>query len=309
MATGGGNYRLGLDDRIVNVVAIILGLVLLVITFYPFYYVILFSLNEGVDSASGGLFLIPRAFTLTNYKVVLSDPFIGRSFVVTIFRTVMGTVMAVFFTAMVAYGLSKKHLMFRKTYSMLGLVTLYFGGGLIPTYLIYRTLGLLNTFWVYIIPSLFAYYHALLFMAFFRELPQSLEDSAKVDGAGDFLIFIRIILPLSKPVLATIALFVGVFHWNDWFTSAYFVFDQKLWTVPTILIKTLSSIEAFYKVASLQAQSGAHPDAGTITPEQLVTMDSMKWATIVVTVFPITVVYPFLQRYFVKGLLVGHIKA
>ena len=296
------------DDHIINVVVSAVAVIVLVVTLYPFYYVILLSLNEGIDSAKGGLFLFPRRPTLTNYRVVLGDPLIGTSFAVTILRTLVGTVGAVFFTAMVAYGLSKKQLVFRKTYSMIGLITLFFSGGLIPTYLLYRTLGLLNSFWVYIIPELFAYYHALLFMAFFRELPQSLEDSAKVDGAGDFRIFVRIMLPLSRPVLATIALFVGVLHWNDWFASAYFVFNQKLWTVPTILIKTMSSLEAFYKVASAQAQS-IRPGAEMVTSEMLVTMESMKYATIVVTVFPITIAYPFLQRYFVKGLLVGHIKA
>ena len=296
------------DDRVINVVVVALALIVLMVTLYPFYYVILRSINEGIDSAKGGLFLFPRRPTLTNYRVVLGDPLIGTAFLMTILRTAVGTVAAVFFTAMVAYGLSKKQLVFRKTYSMIGLVTLYFSGGLIPTYLMYRALGLLNSFWVYIIPSLFTYFHALLFMAFFRELPQSLEDSAKIDGAGDFRIFVRIVLPLSSPVLATIALFVGVFHWNDWFASAYFVFNQKLWTVPTILIKTMSSLEAFYKVAAAQAQS-IRPGAEMITSEMLVTMESMKYATIVVTVFPIAIAYPFLQRYFVKGLLVGHIKA
>lgn len=297
------------DDRITNAVMSALAAIVLAVTLYPFYYVILLSLNEGIDSAQGGLFLLPRRPTLTNYRVVLGDPLLATSFAVTILRTAVGTVTAVFFTAMVAYGLSKRHLVFRKTYSIIGLVTLFFSGGLVPTYLLYRTLGLLNSFWVYIIPSLFAYYHALLFMAFFREQPQSLEDSAKVDGAGDFRIFMRIVMPLSTPVLATIALFVGVFHWNDWFFPAYFVFDQKLWTTPTILIKTMSSLEAFYKVAAAQAEGLLRPGAETVTAEQLVTMESMKYATIVVTVFPITIAYPFLQRYFVKGLLVGHIKA
>jgi len=192
---------------------------------------------------------------------------------------------------------------------MLGLITLYFSGGLIPTYLLYRTLGLLNSFWVYIVPTLYAYYNSLLFMAFFREMPSSLEDSARIDGAGDFQIFVRIMLPLSKPILATIALFVGVFHWNDWFASAYFVFDEELWTVPTVLIKTLSSAEAAMRALSLQADAIMRPGAEFATLERVVTIESVKYAMIVVTVFPITLIYPFLQRYFVKGLLIGHIKA
>ncbi len=298
-----------LDDRIVNGLATLLGVLLLLVTLYPFYYVVLFSLNEGLDSASGGLFLVPRAFTLLNYKAVLSDPLIGRAFLLTVLRTVLGTVATVFFTAMVAYGLSKKYLMFRRAYTVIAVITMYFGGTLVPTYLLYRALGLLNRFAVYIIPSLFGYFNALLFMAFFRELPESLEDAAKVDGANDFYIFRRIILPLSTPVLATIALFVGVHHWNDWFSSAYFVFNEKMWTIPTVLIRTLSSIEAINKIRSLEAVTGGAPGAMESTPEQRLTMESIKYATIVVTVFPIVVIYPFLQRYFVKGMLVGAIKA
>lgn len=297
------------DDRIVNLIATALGLVLLFLTLYPFYYVILLSLNEGIDSASGGLFLVPRAFTLFNYKAVLSDPLIGRALLLTVLRTVVGAIASVFFTAMVAYGLSKRRLMFRRIYTVIAVITMYFGGGLVPTYLLYRALGLLNRFAVYIVPSLFGYFNALLFMAFFRELPESLEDAAKVDGANDFYIFRRIILPLSTPVLATIALFVGVHHWNDWFSSAYFVFNEKMWTIPTVLIRTLSNIEAINKIRSLDAASGGPMGAMETTPEQRLTMESIKYATIVVTVFPIVVIYPFLQRYFVKGMLIGAIKA
>lgn len=309
MASSAVGIRVSSSDKIVNVIAIVLGLFILIAMFYPFYYVIIYSLNEGVDSASGSLFLFPRKPTLYNFRIVLSDPVIGRAFLVTILRTAVGSVSAVLFTAMVAYGLSKPHLVFRKVYSILGLITLYFGGGLIPTYLLYRSIGLLNTFWVYIIPMLFSYFNALLFMAFFRELPQSLEDSAKVDGAGDFLIFRKIILPVSKPILATIALFAGVGHWNDWFSSAYFVFNEKLWTIPTILIKTLSSIEAYFAALAGTRELALASTERIMTFEQLVTLESIKWATIVVAVFPIVVAYPFLQRYFVKGLLIGHIKA
>ena len=301
--------KLGKDDIVVNTIVIILGTIVLIVTLYPFWYVIMYALNDAVDSASGGLFLVPRKPTLYHFQVVVSDRLIGISFLVTIARTVVGTITAVFFTAMVSYALSKKHLMFRRTYAIIGLITMYFGGGLVPTYLLYRALGLLNTFWVYIIPFLFTYFHALLFMAFFRELPQSLEDAAKADGATDFYIFRKIILPLSKPILATIALFVGVTHWNDWFASAYYVFNEKLWTVPTVLIKTLSEWEMISKIRSLQAMQGAARGYEDVSMETLLILDSIKYATIVVTVFPITIIYPFLQKYFVKGMLIGHIKA
>ena len=301
--------RLGKDDIAVNTTVIIIGTLVLVATLYPFWYVIIYALNDAVDTASGGLFLVPRKFTVRYFKIALSDPIIGVSFLVTIARTVVGTITAVFFTAMVAYGLSKEHLMFRKVYSVIAIITMYFGGWLVPTYLLYRALGLLNSFWVYIIPSLFTYFHALLFMAFFRELPKSLEDAAKADGATDFYIFRRIILPLSKPIIATIALFVGVTHWNDWFASAYYVFNEKLWTVPTILIRTLNNEEMIHRIRALQGMEGGMRGTENMSLESILMLDSIKYATIVVTVFPITIVYPFLQKYFVKGMLIGHIKA
>jgi putative aldouronate transport system permease protein len=198
---------------------------------------------------------------------------------------------------MFAYGLSKK-ICFRKIYSVLGLVTMYFGGGLIPYYLLIRSLGLIDNFLVYIIPGILSFYNALLFMANYRAIPSSIEESALIDGARPFVIFLRIVLPLSTPILATIALFNGVGHWNDWFTTAIYTRSQWLNTLPVLLRDIIN-------YASNQTEIAQH----LIQNRQLVTVEAIRYATMMVAVLPITVAYPFLQKYFVKGMLMGAIKA
>jgi putative aldouronate transport system permease protein len=264
---------------------------------YPFYYCLVQSFNNGYDSRIGGVYWFPRKFTLENYQAVFVNPNILQTFVTTTLRTVTGTVASVFFTAMFAYGLSKK-IHFRKFYSVFGLVTMYFGGGLIPYYLLIRSLGLIDNFLVYIIPSLLSFYNALLFMANYRAIPSSIEESALIDGARPFVIFVRIVLPLSTPILATIALFNGVGHWNDWFTTAIYTRSQWLNTLPVLLRDIIN-------YASNQTEITQH----LVQNRHLVTVEAIRYATMMVAVLPITVSYPFLQKYFVKGMLMGAIKA
>jgi len=292
--------KLTREDRFVNAATTIFGVLAFLATFYPLYYLLIYSLNDPVDAAGGGLYWFPRQFTFDNYAVIFRDEQLLNSFLLTVARTALGTLTGVLFTAMGAYALSKSRLVFRKTYSMIGLATMYVSGGLIPNYLLLQKLHLLDTFWVYIVPSLFNIFNALLFMAFFRQLPEELEESAKVDGSGDFYVFARIILPLSKPVLATVALFVAVNHWNDWFSSAYFVSNQQLWTLPTIIVRMLSDTAIIDNMQSLPPNMRMDP---------LSTLMAIKYATLIVTVLPITLVYPFIQKYFVQGMMVGAIKA
>lgn len=294
-------YKLTIEDKFIDSFSVFSAIIVLLVTFYPMYYILIYSLNEGQDALRGHLYFYPRVITLENYKTVFSNERLLHSTILTFVRTFIGTVSGVFFTAMIAYGLSKDRLIFRKTYSMLAIITMYFSGGLIPTYLLLRSLGLINTFWVYIIPSMFNVFHGLLFMAFFREIPQSLEESAKVDGANDFYIFIRIVLPLSKPVLATIALFVGVNHWNDWFTAAFFINSEKLMTLPVILMRMISDVQAQRALDEAITRFGR----SYVT----ITLQSIRYTTLIVTVLPITLLYPFVQKYFIQGMLLGSIKA
>lgn len=298
------------DDAVVDIASTALATVVLLVTLYPFWLCVVYAFNDGMDAQRMNLFLLPRKFTLDNFKVVFLESSLMQAFGVTVLRTVVGTVLALFFTSMVAYALTQERLIFKKFYRILGLITLYFSGGLIPTFLLLRALGLLDTFWVYIVPGLFGYFNALLIGAYFRDsIPSSLVESAKIDGAYDFRIFLQIMLPLAKPVLATVALFLAVGHWNDWFTSAYFVRSKpELWTLPTILMRKLSTTEGMGTINSIKS------GAGGVRPDQMgsmatITLESVRYATLIVTIFPVAVVYPFLQKYFVKGITIGAIKA
>ena len=246
----------------------------------------------------GGIYWWLRKFSLESYKTVVQDTTIIRAFMVTVLRTLIGTVTSVFFTAMVGYAFSKKHIMGNKFYTILGTITMFFTGGLIPSFITLKNLGLYNNFLVYIIPSLFNFYNMIIFRSFFNELPAGLEESARLDGANDLMIFIRIVIPLSAPVIATIALFNGVGHWNDYFTGVLYINDAELQPIQTYLFRIIASASASKTVVAMPAG---------VTAQQ-VSSQSVRLATMVVTTFPIMCVYPFLQKYFVKGMLIGSIK-
>ena len=280
---------------------IMIGILMLVICFvslYPVWYTVIISFNDSSDALRGGIYWWPRKFSLESYKTVFQDTTIIRAFMVTVLRTLIGTVTSVFFTAMVGYALSKKHIMGNKFYTILGTITMFFGGGLIPYFITLKNLGLYNNFLVYIIPSLFNFYNMIIFRSFFNELPAGLEESARLDGANDLMIFIRIVIPLSAPVIVTIALFNGVGHWNDYFTGVMYINDAELQPIQTYLFRIIASASASKTVVAMPAG---------VTAQQ-VSSQSVRLATMVVTTFPIMCVYPFLQKYFVKGMLIGSIK-
>lgn len=289
--------RRSIGDTTFSVVnALILGLFCVAII-YPIWYIVVLSFNEGADAMLGGIYFWPRKFTLQNYKAVFADTAIVRAFGVTIARTVIGTVSSVFFTAMVSFSFSHSKLIGRNIYMTMGIITLMFSGGMIPYFLLLKNLHLLDTFWVYIIPSLFSFYNCIIFMSFFRSIPASIEESAMIDGANEFVQFIRIILPLSKPILATIALFTCVSHWNDYFSGVIYVNDPKLMPIQTFLYRVVAeagSIKMTGNVVGLAAKANS--------------TQALKLATMVVTTLPIVCVYPFLQKYFVKGVMIGSVK-
>lgn len=281
-------------DRIL----IIFLLVMCFITLYPVWYTVIVSFNDSADSLRGGMYWWPRKFSLESYKTVFTDKSIIQAFIVTVARTIIGTITSVFFTAMVGYAFSKKRIMGNKFYTIFGTITMFFGGGLIPYFIMIKNIGLYDSFWVYIIPSLFNFYNMIIFMSFFRELPAGLEESAKLDGANDLVIFVRIVIPLSMPVLATIALFNGVGHWNDYFTGVMYINKAELQPIQTFLYRIVASASASRAVVAMPAGISA----------QQVSSTSVRLATMVVTTFPIMCVYPFMQKYFVKGMMIGSIK-
>jgi putative aldouronate transport system permease protein len=262
--------------------------------FYPFFYIIVSSFNDPIDLLRGPVYFWPRQFSIINFTFVLKDPEIVRAIWVTVARTVIGTVAGVLFTAAFAYGISKKRLWGRKVIVGMTLVTIYFSGGLIPTYLlIAHGLHLYGNFLVYIIPNMFNAFFAFIMMSFFREIPAEIEESALMDGATEIRIFVQLILPLSTAILATIALFYGVWHWNSWFDAMLYG-GRKLPTLQQYLVKAIQSVNVSVRSANYSNQD--------------VSSQSLRLATMVLTTFPIVVIYPFLQRYFVKGVMIGSLK-
>jgi putative aldouronate transport system permease protein len=275
--------------------------ILMFITLYPFWFSIIGSFNEGLDYMRGGVNLWPRKWTLANYRAVLSSGDILQAYKVTVLRTIVGTVTHLVVTSMFAYAFSRRNLVGKKVYATMGVITMFFHGGLIPNYLLFKTIGILNTFWVYIFPALFNFFNVVIFASFFRNIPESINESARMDGANEYTIYTRLIVPLSKPVFAALALFTGVYHWNDFFMSLVFTNDKALEVMQVFLLRVIQTRE----VASQMAGAVSSEVAGQA---QAANSTTIQLATMVIAAAPILALYPFLQKYFVKGVLIGSIK-
>ncbi|OWA37627.1 ABC transporter permease [Saccharibacillus sp. O16] len=280
-------------DTFVNVTLFLIMLSML----YPFYYVLILSFNKGTDSLLGNVYLWPRSFTLENYAQFLSDPAWYKAFLVTVARTVIGTVSGVLFTCLVAYGLSHRDLLLHKTYFTIIIFAMYFSGGLIPYYVVLRSIGLLNSFGVYIVPSLLNTFFLLIAISFFRDIPSELKESAHIDGARELVVFYRIIIPVSMPLIATMGLFIGVGQWNSWLDSAYFVQSEELRTLAFRMMEVINRSNA--PMDAIAAANSA--SAG-------VTSYSLQVAAMVISIAPIVCVYPFLQKFFIQGIMLGSVK-
>lgn len=278
---------------------------LVIVTLYPFLNTIVISFNAGNDTIRGGIYLWPRQFTLQNYKAIFVSGTIYDAFLISVARTVLSTLLNLFLTTMLAYTLSRREYVFRKPITLIFVLTMYFNAGLIPGYFLIKELHLINTFWVYVIPSMISAFNLIVIRTYIGTIPESLVESARIDGAGDFKIFWSIIFPLCKPVLATIALFVAVGAWNSWFDAFLYTSSrQELSTLQYELMKLLSS--------SMNANSNpAVANGAGMTQEMaasMVTPLSIRAAVTVVASVPILLVYPFMQKYFVVGLNVGSVK-
>ena len=284
------------ENRVFNIVNTVLLVLFALIIVVPIWNILVSSVS-GSSAGSSGLVLIPQDFTLENYKKVLSDESIPRALLISILKTVIGAFTHVAFCSVVAYGLSKTNLMGRSVYTMMGVITMYFSGGMIPTYLLIKSLGLLDTFWVYIIPALFSYYDVVILMNFFRDVPVSLEESAKIDGASEFTIFRKIYVPLSKPALATILLFNGVAQWNDFMTTKLYITNEKLYPLQM-------------KIYEIIVQSNMNSMANSGSTDVIVESSTkgIQLATIVITTIPILIIYPLLQKHFIGGMMAGAVK-
>ncbi|MCR8643533.1 carbohydrate ABC transporter permease [Paenibacillus sp. N1-5-1-14] len=295
--------RVGFSDRIMIVFIYIFLSVLGFAMLYPVWNAAVISFNTGSDTALGGITFWPRAFTLENYEIVFKDKRIIDGFMISIARTLVGTFLATLCTAVFAYGISKRELIGRKYYMIMCIVTMYFSGGLIPSFLLIRELNLMDTFWVMIIPGLISVWNMIIFRTFFQSLPDGLEESAKMDGCTSWGIFFKIIVPLSGPVIATLGLFTAIAHWNDWFVPSIYINKVELLPIQTKLKQILDSNIITEQLAQMDAAAAAQ-----LSKMQNITSKSLSMATMMVATVPIMIVYPFVQKYFVKGVLVGSLK-
>ena len=264
---------------------------------YPFVYVVLLSFSTAADVAHGGLLVLPRHFSLGSYDMIFHDPWFLRGFGNSLVRTVLGVAATLLMTSLAAYPLSRPNLPWRRQIIFYIIFTMLFSGGLVPKYLMLKNLGLIDNRLVLVLPLMLTAFNIIILKNFFQQIPPSYEEAAKMDGASDFVILFRIFLPLSKPALATIALWTAVIHWNAWFDAMIFITSNEKQVVQIFLQRIV--IENSVK----DMQFGT-PNFN----EQLYTPDALKAAVTVVTVLPILAVYPFVQRYFVKGITLGGIK-
>ena len=297
-------YKTSTGEKVFKIVIYILIILLCLSIILPFLNILALSFNAGKDAERGGIYFWPREWSLDNYKEVFSSSNILNAFWISLFRTVLGTLASVFLTAAAAYALKSKTLPGVKFFTMLIFFTMLFGGGIIPYYMLLKDLNLINTIWVYVIPGLYSAWNIIIMRTFFSQISASLEESARIDGYNDLSIFLRIIMPLSRPVVAVIALFNAVGHWNDWFTGAFYVRDAKLRPLSTLLQEMLTRADALRKTLEQAAGTKQYDMLDKIQ----VTGNSLKMATIIIVVTPIILVYPFIQKYFAKGVMIGSIK-
>ncbi len=271
-----------------------------IVTLYPVWNTVAYSFNDGLDAIRGGIYLWPRKFSLESYSKVLNIQGFVVGAKITVLRTLLGTLTSLVANALLAFVISRKRFLFRSSLSLFWVITMYVNGGLIPVMLLYRYLHLTNTFWVYIIPGMISAFNVMVLRTYMEDLPDELEESAQLDGAGYITIFIKIISPLCKPVYATVALFVAVWQWNSWFDAMlYNRMKTEYTTLQYELMKLLNSVTQ---------QSGSANGNNTTAAAKQVTPVSVRSAATVVTMVPIICIYPFLQRYFVTGLTIGGVK-
>jgi putative aldouronate transport system permease protein len=271
------------------------------ICIYPFWNIYIYAFNEGSDSMLGALYFLPRKPTLANFALAFRQQDIARATQISVMRTAVGILVTISCVSLAGFAMSKRNLLGYKFLSSYLFITFMFSGGLIPLFLTIRELGLFNSFWVYIFPSMFGYWYMVLFRSFFDQLPKSVEESAWIDGASPFTVFTRLVFPMSTPVFAAITLFVGVQHWNDWFVGLFFVRSASLRPLQTMLQMLISKVDMLDRIA----ESGVGMNEASLSS---VTPLAVRSAIVVITVTPIIMIYPFLQRYMVKGIMIGAVK-
>lgn len=283
-----------------NVISYIICVIVMLACFYPFYYIIICSFSQP-NMVSKGVFLWPVKLTLYTYQQILKQNNIPSAFLVSVARTVIGTLLCIFVTSFLAYLVTQKEMIGRKFIYRLIIITMYFNTGLIPWYITMRMYGLQNNFLLYILPGAVNAFYLILVKTFIEQLPSSLEEAARIDGAGFFKIYYRIILPLSKPIIATVTVFCAVAQWNSWTDNYFLVGNKSLQTLQLILYNYLNQ-------AQVLANAMNNSTNGGMDLSKQITPLSIQMGVTVITILPIMLVYPFLQKQFAKGIMMGAIK-
>lgn len=294
-----------LSDRITEGIILVALILLALACLYPFVYFLACSFNTASDTMRGGFMIWPREFTLDNYKTAFENKNIFQSFKVSIFSTVMDAAINTLLTGMAAYALTFKDMPFRKWLTIFMFIPTILSGGVVPNYILYRQLHLTTSLWIYVLPGLYSFFNIVIMRTFFEGIPAGLSEAAYIDGCSQAGIFFKIILPLSTPIIATMLLFNGVAQWNDWYTGAFFVTRDELRPASTLLQQILNEADVMSSIDNL-AEQGVYLDESEIS--RTVTPESLRMTFVMIITLPIVCVYPFLQKYFVKGVLVGSIK-
>jgi len=292
-------------DKLFDVFNILFMIGLMIFTLYPFLNMFALSFNDANDSIRGGIYIWPREWTWANYQYILNESSIFHATFISAARTIIGTLVSVFCTAMLAYTISRQDYVLKKFVTIAFIFTMYFNGGLIPNYLLTKELGLLNNFWVYIIPGIIGVFNMIVVRSFIEGLPEGIMESARIDGAGEFTTFMKIVLPLTVPALATVSLFVAVSQWNSWFDV--FLYNSSRLELSTLQYELMKILSTSNTAASsggtaADAFAGAQGNVTSVTPT------SIRATMTIVASLPIIIVYPFLQKYFVQGMTVGGVK-
>jgi putative aldouronate transport system permease protein len=295
----GSLMHASLGDKVFDTVNVILLSLLTLITIYPLIFVLSASLSDPLEVVTGRVYLLPRGLNIDAYKSVLGNATIGRGYRNSIFYTCLGVSLSMTLTIFAAFGLSRPNLIGRKFFTIIITLTMFFSGGLVPLYLVVKSLGLIGKFWSIILPSAMSAYNMLIMRSYFMtSIPYSLQEASIIDGCTPWKMLIKIMLPLSKPVLAVIALFYGVARWNSYFSAMLYLSSQKeLWPLQLIIREIV-----------IQSTTTEMMEVGLVSLEQIMAKEALKYTSIIVASLPLLIAYPFIQKYFVKGVMIGAIK-
>jgi putative aldouronate transport system permease protein len=294
-------------EAVFNVANILFLCIICFVTVFPFWYVLMISLNDGRDTALGGIYFYPRKPTLANYQYVLSQRAMRTAYRNTLLRTAIGSVLCLLVSGLTAYSMTKKNLPGRNAVLTYFMIPMFIGGTIVSSYVIIAKLGLLDNFLVYVIPGAFNFFYMIIIRTFMQGIPISLEESAKIDGASYYRIFFQIVLPLCMPVVATVLLFSGVTYWLDFYTNLLYIAKSNLMVAQYLLYNVVRA-NRMNELTAQQAWAGGQMTWQVRSSESPLTSESVKMTVLMVVTLPILVVYPFLQKYFIKGVLIGALK-